>query len=103
MAFIMSSRGTRSAARAKRAGICTAISPPRMNTTTYTCQIWAQPGQRQKRQRQGDHRIAQDAKYQEQLAIHPVGQHAAHECEEQVGDPENADRQTQRRFIPVRS
>ena len=42
-AFIISSRGTRSAASANRAGICTAINPPRMKTTVYTCHIWANP------------------------------------------------------------
>ena len=58
-----------------------------------------QAGQRQKSQGQRHDSVAQDAADQEQLPINPVGQYAAHEGEDQVGDAEKADRQTQRSLL----
>ena len=60
-----------------------------------------QPGQRQESQGQGHYGVAQDAADQEQLPVNPVGEYPAHEGEDQVGNTEEADRQTQRGFLPA--
>ena len=58
-----------------------------------------QAGQRQNRQDNRDHRVAQHTGDQEQLPVHPVGQHPADEGKEKVGHPEKAHRQTQRGLL----
>ena len=55
-----------------------------------------QSGQRQDREGEGDDRVAEYAKDQEQLAVNAVGEYPAHEGEEQVGNAKEADRQPQR-------